>query len=254
MCVPWVECGSAAPGDVGVGLALPLEFLYLCPMGRVRLCRRDLRKGLPFPGVYTFHMEVNRLLTLPPLSASPLANALTSFGFAACSVERLGLSIGLPPSSIFHPARLCLAGPSSLSAPHDLVQVPRSVPGNRKHERMGGAASSKEISTENAMERPSLSTEQRAEPFPRQINTTQQMLHPKCRNSRERLAFRAKGGEGAAFPHKKVGCWFAERQAFPQVRAAEPQVDRLAQSEAVRIGKCRIQENRRASLCASQIR
>ncbi len=35
---------------------------------------------------------------------------------------------------------------------------------------------------------------------------------------------RAKGGEGAAFPNKKVGCWFAERQAFPQVRAAEPQV------------------------------
>ncbi len=37
------------------------------------------------------------------------------------------------------------------------------------------------------MERLSLSTEQRAEPFRRQINTTQQILHPKCRNSREGL-------------------------------------------------------------------
>ena len=51
--------------------------------------RRHTRQCLR-PGVYTFHMEVNRLLTLPPLSASPAANALTSFGFAACSVERLG--------------------------------------------------------------------------------------------------------------------------------------------------------------------
>ncbi len=48
-------------------------------------------------------MEVSRLLTFLSLSASPAADSLSSFGFAACSVERLGLSICLPPSSLSPP-------------------------------------------------------------------------------------------------------------------------------------------------------
>ncbi len=110
------------------------------------------------PGVYTFHMDVNRLLTLPPHSASPPAPWKGS-AFPSASHPLL-----------FLPRRGCASAGENMRDAS--IGETRSVPGNRNHERMGGIASSKIISAENALERPSLSTEQRAEPFPRQINTT----------------------------------------------------------------------------------
>ncbi len=114
------------------------------------------------------------MLTLPPLSASPPAPWKGS-AFPSASHPLL-----------FFPSRGCASAGDNMRRAG--IGQTRSGAGNRNHERMGGTASSKDISAENALERPSLSTEQRAEPFPRQINTTQEMLHAKCRNSRCRAS------------------------------------------------------------------